>query len=74
MKKLQQFEIIKLYVINKIKCLILEIVENYEKLNFILRKKQKSHTPSMFGMNQTSIVGQEVKGSKNKKPGGGFFK
>ena len=40
MKKSFQFEIQKLHVINKIKCLILEIIEN-EKLNFIWQKKQK---------------------------------
>ena len=35
MKKSFQFENLKLNVINKIKCLVLEIVENYEKPNFI---------------------------------------
>ena len=35
MKKSFQFEIQKLHVINKMKCFILEIVENYEKLNSI---------------------------------------
>ena len=30
-----QFEIQNLHVINKSKCLILETVENYEKLDFI---------------------------------------
>ena len=35
MKKSFQFENQKLHVINKIKCLVLEIVENYEKSNFI---------------------------------------
>ena len=34
-KKSFQFKIQKLHVVNKIKCLILEIVEYYEKLNFI---------------------------------------
>ena len=38
MKKSFQFEIQKSHVINKIKCLILETVENYEKLNFIWQK------------------------------------
>ena len=34
-KKSFQFKIQKLLVENKIKCLILEIVQNFEKLNFI---------------------------------------
>ena len=37
-------------MINRIKCLILEIVENYEKSNFIWWKNQKFHTLLMFGM------------------------
>ena len=48
-----QYGILKLHVINRIKCLILEIVENYEKVNFIWRKKQKFHifhTLLMLGM------------------------
>ena len=35
MQKSFQSEILKLHVINETKCLIVEIVENYEKLNFI---------------------------------------
>ena len=35
-------EIQKLHVINKTKCLILEIVKNNQKLDFFWQKKQKS--------------------------------
>ena len=45
-KKSFQFEIQKLHVINKIKCLILEIVQNYKKLNF----NQILHILLLFGM------------------------
>ena len=49
-KKSFQFDILKLHAINKINCLILEVVENYEKLNFIWREKQKFHILLLLGM------------------------
>ena len=49
-KKSFQFEIQELCVMKKIKCLILDILENCEKLNFIWQKRQKVHILLLFSM------------------------
>ena len=50
MKKSVQFEIQKLHVITNIKCLILDILENFEILNYIWRKRQKFHILLLLGV------------------------